>query len=96
LVAGLEQWRDLVPDSLWERVQPLLPPRPPLRYSHPGRRLVDDRAVFTGIVFALKTGISWNQLPRNLLGMSGVTCWRWLRDRTEAGVRPALHELFLA
>jgi transposase len=32
----------------------------------------------------------------SLLGCSGVTCWRRLRDWTEAGVWPALHEQLLA
>jgi transposase len=48
------------------------------------------------IVFVLKTGITWNQLPGDLLGCSGVTCWRRVRDWIEAGVRPALHEVLLA
>lgn len=87
---------NLVPDSLWERVEPLLPPRPPRRYKHPGRRPAEDRAALAGIVFVLKTGIGWNQLPRELLGVSGVTCWRRMRDWTEAGVWPAVHELLLA
>ncbi len=47
-------------------------------------------------MFVLKTGIAWNQLPTALVGCSGVTCWRRLRDWTEAGVWPALHELLLA
>jgi transposase len=48
------------------------------------------------IVFVLKTGITWNQLPGDLLGCSGVTCWRRVRDWTDAGVWPALHEVLLA
>jgi transposase len=87
---------ELVPDGLWERIAPLLPPPKPRRYRHPGRRRIDDRAALAGIVFVLKTGINWNQLPTNLVGCSGVTCWRRLRDWTEAGVWPALHELLLA
>jgi transposase len=87
---------DLVPDSLWKRVAPLLPVRPPRRHRFPGRKPVDDRAALAGIVFVLRTGITWNQLPRELLGCSGVTCWRRVRDWTEAGVWPALHELLLA
>jgi transposase len=87
---------DLVPDSLWERVAPLLPARPPRRRRFPGRRPVDDRLALAGIVYVLKTGITWNQLPAEVVGCSGVTCWRRLRDWTEAGVWPALHELLLA
>ncbi len=48
------------------------------------------------IVLVLKTGIGWNQLPRELLGVSGVTCWRRLRDWTEAGVWSAVHQMLLA
>jgi transposase len=87
---------ELVPDGLWERVEPLLPPPRPRRHRYPGRRPVDDRAALAGIVFVLKTGINWNQLPTGLVGCSGVTCWRRLRDWTEAGVWPALHEQLLA
>jgi transposase len=87
---------DLVPDSLWERVAPRLPARPPRRHRFPGRRPVDDRAALAGIVFVLKTGIAWKHLPSAVVGCSGITCWRRVRDWTEAGVWPALHELLLA
>lgn len=87
---------DLVPDALWEQVAPLLPSPKPRRYRYPGRRPREDRAALAGIVFVLKTGITWSQLPTALVGCSGVTCWRRLRDWTEAGVWPALHELLLA
>lgn len=56
---------------------------------------VDDRAALAGIVFVLKTGISWRELPREVFGCSGVTCWRRLRDWTEAGVFDAVHKLLL-
>ena len=87
---------ELVPDGLWERVESLLPAPKPRRHRYPGRRPLDDRAALAGIVFVLRTGIAWNQLPTGLVGCSGVTCWRRLRDWTEAGVWPALHELLLA
>ncbi|MEU9182705.1 IS5/IS1182 family transposase, partial [Streptomyces sp. NPDC048550] len=35
---------DLVPDDLWERVAPLLPPTPERRHRYPGRLRVPDRA----------------------------------------------------
>lgn len=78
-----------------ERVAPLLPARPPRRRRFPGRLPVDDRVALAGIVFVLKTGITWNQLPADAVGCSGVTCWRRLRDWTQAGVWPALHALLL-
>jgi transposase len=78
---------ELVPDGLWERIAPLLPPPKPRRDRYPGRRPIDDRAALAGIVFVLKT------VTARLLR---VTCWRRLRDWTEAGVWPALHEQLLA
>nr|WP_269844649.1 transposase [Actinophytocola xanthii] len=49
---------ELVPDTLWQRVEPLLPPRPPRRSRYPGRLPVDDRVALAGIVFVLKTGVA--------------------------------------
>jgi transposase len=87
---------ELVPDSLWERIAPLLPSRPPRRHRFPGRKPVEDRMALAGIVFVLRTGITWNQMPASVVGCSGVTCWRRMRDWTEAVVWPTLHELLLA
>lgn len=61
---------DLVPDSLWERVAPLLPVRPPRRRRFPGRLPVDDRVALTGVIYVLRTGITWNQLPAAVIGCS--------------------------
>jgi transposase len=73
---------------------PLLPPHSP----HPkgGRPFLDDRACFTGIVFVLKTGIQWEDLPQEMGCGSGMTCWRRLRDWQEAGVFDRLQEMILA
>ena len=82
---------ELVPDGLWERIAPLLPPPKPRRRRYPGRRPINDRAAVAGIVFVLKTGITWNQLPTSLVGCSGVTCWRRFAglDRSRRLARPA-------
>jgi len=91
----LERVAELVPDGLWQRVQPLLPQRPPRRFRHPGRLPRDDRAALAGIVHVLITGCTWGQVPTVQFGCSGVTCWRRLRDWTEAGVWPQLHQVLL-
>jgi transposase len=57
---------------------------------------VDDRAALRGIVYVLRKGVSWRDVPAELVGCSGVTAWRRLRDWTEAGVWPRLHEVLLA
>ena len=48
------------------------------------------------IVFVFKTGIGWNQLFQDLLGVSGVRCWRRIREWAEAEIWPAVHEVRLA
>ena len=85
----------LVDDELWELIQPLLPRRT-RRYRHPGRRRLDDRCVLNGILFVLRTGIAWQQLPQELGYGSGMTCWRRLKEWQQAGVFQALHERLLA
>ena len=52
--------KELLTDELWEIVEPLLPPEPPKPRG--GRPRVPNRAVLTGIVFVLKTGIPWEML----------------------------------
>jgi transposase len=81
--------RELVPDVLWEELKDLIPTHPP----HPkgGADWADDRRCLRGIVFVLRTGLQWNELPAEAFGVSGVTCWRRLRDWTRAGVWPAMH-----
>jgi transposase len=83
----------LVPNDLWEAIEPLLP-NEPLKPKG-GRPRVADRAALAGIVFVLRTGCPWRLLPIELGCGSGTTCWRRLRDRQEAGVWERLHERLL-
>ena len=46
--------KPLLSNELWEELAALLPPPKPRRYSFPGRKPVDNRKVFTGILFVLK------------------------------------------
>ena len=85
----------IVPDELWERIEPLLP-RPERRGRYPGRKRLDDRKVLCGILFVLHTGIQWEFLPQELGFGSGMTCWRRLEEWNRAGVWQRLHELLLA
>ena len=47
-------------------------------------------------MFVLRTNVAWRDVPAEKIGCSGVTCWRRLREWTEAGVWPRLHEMLLA
>ncbi|MFJ3608688.1 MULTISPECIES: IS5 family transposase [Streptomyces] len=87
---------DLVPDGLWERVAPLLPSVAERRHRYPGRLRVPDRAALAGVMYVLRTGVAWRDVPAETVGCSGVTAWRRLRDWTEAGVWPRLHAALLA
>ncbi|MBW3634536.1 MAG: IS5 family transposase [Chloroflexi bacterium] len=83
----------LVPDVLWEAIEPLLPKELPLPQG--GRPRIPDRAVLSGIVFVLRTGCPWRLLPKDLGCGSGTTCWRRLRDWQKAGVWEQLHTKLL-
>jgi len=87
--------KPLVSDELWKRIEPLLPPAKKRRKRFPGRMPLDNRKVLTGILFVLKTGIPWAQLPQEMGCGSGVTCWRRLHEWQEAGVWQKLHEVLL-
>jgi transposase len=87
--------RPLVTDELWNIIEPLLPPDPPRRHRFPGRKRISNRNCLTGIVFVLKTGIPWEDLPQEMGCGSGMTCWRRLREWQEAGVWEELHAVLL-
>lgn len=85
--------KPILPDSLWERVEPLLPPEQPKPRG--GRPPKPNRDVLTGILFVLRTGIPWEYLPQEMGCGSGMTCWRRLRDWLQAGVWVRLYEVIL-
>jgi transposase len=88
--------KPLLSDELWEEITALLPPPKPRRFNFPGRKPVDNRKVFTGILFVLKSGIPWEALPREMGCGSGMTCWRRLYEWQKVGVWQSVHELLVA
>lgn len=82
----------LVPDDLWAAIRLLLPPEPPKPKG--GRPRVPDRVALAGILFVLRTGIQWRDVPAEM-GCSGKTCWRRLVEWHTAGVWAALHRALL-
>src|SRR5437763_17104438 len=83
-----QSWR--MPDELWEKIKPLLPPRK----SHPlgcHRPRVDDRKAMDAIFFVLRTGCQWHAL--NETGIcSSSAAHRRFQEWTEADVFVALWE----
>jgi transposase len=84
--------KPLLSDDLWDAIEPLLPVHEPSPKG--GRPPVPHRVALNGILFVLKTGIQWEDLPPEM-GCCGMTCWRRLRDFHAAGVWDTLHQVFL-
>ena len=58
--------------DVWAVLEPLLPKQKP----GPGRNRLDNRKVLNGILYVLKTGCAWADVPQGY--GSPTTCWRRL------------------
>jgi transposase len=86
--------KPLLPDGLWALVEPLLPPQVPSPKG--GRPPITHRQALTGILFVLKTGIQWEDLPTEMSCGCGMSCWRRLRDWQLDGTWEKIHAVLLA
>lgn len=82
-------------DNQWERIKKVIPSRkrPWRRKSRRGRRPVDDRKCFEGILWILWTGSPWAALPR-IYGAKSTVHLR-LKTWAETGVLEKLWRVFL-
>lgn len=85
--------KPLLSDELWEILEPLLPKWTPSPKG--GQPRLDDRGALTGILFVLKTGIPWEDLPCEMGCGCGMTCWRRLRDWQVDGTWGQVHKVLL-
>ncbi|MEV7018888.1 IS5 family transposase [Streptomyces sp. NPDC093991] len=83
----------LVPDELWSPVAPLLPPFAS-RPQGGGTAPVDERAVFTAVVYVLTSGCAWRHLPETF-GVSPATAHRRFSAWTKDGLWRRLHQVVL-
>ena len=82
-------WR--IPDDLWSKIESvLLQLDPPAKT---GRSRIDQRAVLDGMIYRMRTGCQWNQLPKDFPDDASVhrTMQRWI-DRE---VFPAIWALLV-
>jgi transposase len=85
----------LLPDALWQRIQPLLPPAP-ARPRGGVPRHIPDRNCVAALVFMARTSTPWSLLPAKELGCgSATTCWRRLDEWAKAGVFDQLQAVLL-
>ncbi|WP_331725281.1 IS5 family transposase [Streptomyces zaomyceticus] len=83
----------LAPDDLWAMVEPVLPSfrsRP----QGGGTAPIDQRAVFTAVMYVLTSGCAWRYLPPSF-GVSPATAHRRFSVWTASGVWRRLHRVVL-
>ena len=80
-----------VPDPLWRRIEPLLPPELPKPKG--GRPRVPDRVAMAGILYRVRTGCQWKALPPDF--GSGSTCHLRMMQWVRAGIFARIHEELL-
>jgi transposase len=76
-------------DEQWAKLEPLLP-----KERSRGRPWADNRRVLEGLLWLLKTGARWRDLPGEY--PSGSTCWRRLRQWEEQDVWLKVWRRFLS
>src|SRR5580704_9077481 len=81
-----------VSDEQWIRIERHLPK--PKRSRKGGRPRADDRGCFDGILWILRSGARWKDLPKEYPSPS--TCWRRLAEWEYSGVWLKLWRAFLA
>ena len=84
---------ELLPDELWNEFKPLLPEHPPNPKG--GRPWADDRKCLRALIFIMRSGITYQMLPREVFGVSGSTCWRRMAWWTSIGIWTQLHHRIL-
>ena len=78
-------------DEQWERVAPHLPKHPPSSLG--GRPRSDDRECLEGILWLLRTGARWQDIPVDL--PSGSTCWRRLQEWAKGEVLQQIQAILI-
>jgi transposase len=81
----------MLTDEQWDRIAPSFPEHPPSPKG--GRPRVADRDCLEGILWLIRTGARWQDIPVDL--PSGSTCWRRLQEWAGDDILPAIHALLI-
>lgn len=84
--------QQLLTDAQWAKIAPHVPKRK--RSPSGGRPRAADRSCLEGILWILRTGARWRDMPAQY--PSGVTCWRRLGEWEEQDVWLTLWRAFLS
>lgn len=82
----------LLSETQWQKIEPLLPK---LKRRRRGRPAKSNRVVLEGILWVLKTGARWRDLPKEI-GVSPSVCWKRLRRWDQQGVWLRIWRAFLS
>ena len=82
----------LLTDELWNEIHSFFPVYRPAPQG--GRPPIANRVVLTAILFVLKSGIAWEDLPLEI-GCSYKTCKRRLHQWTRLGIWPRIFQHLL-
>lgn len=76
-------------DRQWQILRRLLPPQ-----ARRGRKPIDRRQILNAILYLVRTGCQWRQLPREFPNWKTVytVFWRWRRDGVWQRLNDALRE----
>lgn len=78
-----------ISDSFWQKVEPLVPPPERVegkeykRRPGGGRKPISSRQIFEAIIYKLRTGCQWKELPKERFGSpSAIHAYflHWLRE----------------
>lgn len=75
----------------WEAISVHLPPEPV--NTKGGRPRISNKRCFEGILWTLRTGAQWQELPKDY--GSGTTCWRRLKEWEADGTLMKMWRAFL-
>jgi len=81
----------MLADDQWERIAPYFPEHPPSPKG--GRPRADDRECLEGILWLIRTGSRWQDIPVDL--PSGSTCWRRLQEWAGDDILPEIHAVLI-
>ena len=87
----MRRTKRMLTDEQWRRIAPYLPEHPPSPKG--GRPREPDRECLEGILWLLRTGARWQDIPVDL--PSGSTCWRRLQEWAAEEVLEAIQAVLV-